>query len=37
MNIIDRYIFKKYMTTFLFTVGVFRNDSSGIKIAKDYV
>jgi len=23
MNIIDRYIFKKYMTTFLFTVGVF--------------
>lgn len=23
MNIIDRYIFKKYLTTFLFTVGVF--------------
>ncbi len=23
MNIIDRYIFKKYMTTFLFTVGIF--------------
>ena len=23
MNIIDRYIFKKYLTTFLFTVGIF--------------